>query len=73
MKMRVLSRSRQNDRLRMMLVLVHIAITSPQKQTINELIEKHEQQQDIEELESLDPAQSEDRMRFGNFTEDLSL
>ncbi|GFV99313.1 RNase H domain-containing protein [Trichonephila clavipes] len=31
MKMRVLSRSRQNDRLRVMLVLVHIAITSPQR------------------------------------------
>ncbi|GFV39757.1 transposable element Tcb2 transposase [Trichonephila clavipes] len=29
MKMRVLSRSRQNDRLRVMLVQVHIAITSP--------------------------------------------
>ncbi|GFT65061.1 hypothetical protein TNCV_2610931 [Trichonephila clavipes] len=29
MKMRVLSRSRQNDRLRVMLVLVHIAITPP--------------------------------------------
>ncbi|GFX45137.1 hypothetical protein TNCV_3431851 [Trichonephila clavipes] len=29
MKMRLLSRSCQNDRLRVMLVLVHIAITSP--------------------------------------------
>ncbi|GFV97344.1 hypothetical protein TNCV_2038541 [Trichonephila clavipes] len=34
MKMRVLSRSRQNDRLRVMLVLVHISITPPHLLTV---------------------------------------
>ncbi|GFV50267.1 RNase H domain-containing protein [Trichonephila clavipes] len=42
-----------------------------QELTIDELIEMHEQEQDIEELEPLD--QSEDRMKFGNFIEGLSL
>ncbi|GFU27381.1 hypothetical protein TNCV_3906221 [Trichonephila clavipes] len=32
-----------------------------------------EQEKDIEELESLDPVQSEDRIKFGNLTEGLSL
>ncbi|GFV03215.1 hypothetical protein TNCV_4018121 [Trichonephila clavipes] len=41
--------------------------------TIDELIEMHEQEQDIEELESLDPDQSEDRMTVGNLTESVSL
>ncbi|GFU11956.1 hypothetical protein TNCV_3265561 [Trichonephila clavipes] len=36
-----------------------------QELTINELIEMHEQEQDVVELESLDPVQSEDRMRVG--------
>ncbi|GFU36619.1 hypothetical protein TNCV_802771 [Trichonephila clavipes] len=33
----------------------------------------HEQEQNIEELESLDPFQSEDRMTIGNLTEDLKF
>ncbi|GFU27468.1 uncharacterized protein TNCV_4605071, partial [Trichonephila clavipes] len=32
-----------------------------------------EQEKDIEKLESLDPVQSEDRIKFGNLTEGLSL
>ncbi|GFV09156.1 hypothetical protein TNCV_4077581 [Trichonephila clavipes] len=40
-----------------------------QKLAIHELIE--EQEQNIEELESLDPVQSEDRMTVGNWTEGL--
>ncbi|GFU09170.1 tigger transposable element-derived protein 1 [Trichonephila clavipes] len=42
-----------------------------QELTIGELIEM--QEQDIEELESLDLIQSEDRMMIWNWTEDLSL
>ncbi|GFW74027.1 hypothetical protein TNCV_545511 [Trichonephila clavipes] len=42
-----------------------------QELAIDELIEMHEQ--DIEELESLDPVQSEDRMTFGNLTEGFNL
>ncbi|GFX59521.1 tigger transposable element-derived protein 1 [Trichonephila clavipes] len=38
---------------------------------IDELIELHEQ--DIEEFESLDPIQSEDRITIGNLTGGLSL
>ncbi|GFY01203.1 tigger transposable element-derived protein 1 [Trichonephila clavipes] len=41
--------------------------------TTDELIEMHELEQDIEELGSLNPVQLEDRMTFGNWTEDLSL
>ncbi|GFX84236.1 hypothetical protein TNCV_3975831 [Trichonephila clavipes] len=37
-----------------------------QELTRNELTEIHEQEQDIEELESLDPVQSEDRMTVDN-------
>ncbi|GFV11732.1 hypothetical protein TNCV_977211 [Trichonephila clavipes] len=33
----------------------------------------HEQEQDIEELESSAPVQSEDRMTAGNLTDELSL
>ncbi|GFU97446.1 hypothetical protein TNCV_1913011 [Trichonephila clavipes] len=40
---------------------------------VHELIEIHEQEQDIEELESLEPVQSEDRMMVVNLTEGLSL
>ncbi|GFY25323.1 hypothetical protein TNCV_2484431 [Trichonephila clavipes] len=40
-----------------------------QELTMDELMEKH----DIEELESLDPVQSEDRMTVGNLTERLRL
>ncbi|GFX31048.1 uncharacterized protein TNCV_2025511 [Trichonephila clavipes] len=40
---------------------------------VDELIEMHVQKQDIEELESLEPVLSEDRMVVGNRTEDLSL
>ncbi|GFW79311.1 hypothetical protein TNCV_2477181 [Trichonephila clavipes] len=36
-----------------------------QELTMDELIEMHEQEQGIEELQSLDPVQSEDRMRLG--------
>ncbi|GFS94535.1 tigger transposable element-derived protein 1 [Trichonephila clavipes] len=39
--------------------------------TIDELIEMHEQ--NIEELESLDPVQSEDRMMIGYLTGGLNL
>ncbi|GFW04232.1 hypothetical protein TNCV_2669971 [Trichonephila clavipes] len=42
-----------------------------QELTIDELTEMHEQ--DIEELESFDPVQSEDRMIVGNLTEGLNL
>ncbi|GFW47955.1 hypothetical protein TNCV_2401421 [Trichonephila clavipes] len=36
---------------------------------MNELIDMHEQEQDIKELESLDPVQSENRVTVGNLTE----
>lgn len=36
-------------------------------------METHEQEQDIDELEALDPLQSEDRITVGNLTESLSL
>ncbi|GFT01654.1 hypothetical protein TNCV_4204861 [Trichonephila clavipes] len=39
-----------------------------QEQTIDKLIKMHEQVQDIEELEYLDPVQSENHMTVGNFT-----
>ncbi|GFV24597.1 hypothetical protein TNCV_1914581 [Trichonephila clavipes] len=39
--------------------------------TINELIEIHETKQDVEELEALDPVQTEDRMTVGSLTEGL--
>ncbi|GFV63971.1 uncharacterized protein TNCV_385461 [Trichonephila clavipes] len=39
--------------------------------TINELVKMHEQ--DFEELEYLDPVQSEDRKTVGNLTENPSL
>ncbi|GFU19325.1 uncharacterized protein TNCV_3032471 [Trichonephila clavipes] len=38
---------------------------------VDELIEMHEQ--DIEKFESLDPVQSEDRIRVGNLTENLQF
>ncbi|GFW06543.1 tigger transposable element-derived protein 1 [Trichonephila clavipes] len=44
-----------------------------EKLVIDEFIEIHEQEQHFEELESLDPVQSEDRMTVGNLTEGLSL
>ncbi|GFW52507.1 hypothetical protein TNCV_404351 [Trichonephila clavipes] len=44
-----------------------------QELTIDELTEMPEQEHDIEELESLDPVQSEDQMPVGNLTESLSL
>ncbi|GFT12654.1 hypothetical protein TNCV_5094301 [Trichonephila clavipes] len=40
---------------------------------MDELIEMCEQEQGIEELESLDPVQSDDQMVAGNLTEGLSL
>ncbi|GFW97880.1 hypothetical protein TNCV_1426431 [Trichonephila clavipes] len=40
---------------------------------MDELIEMHGQEQDIQELESLDRFQSEDRLMVGNFTESLNL
>ncbi|XP_023220465.1 tigger transposable element-derived protein 1-like [Centruroides sculpturatus] len=43
-----------------------------QELTIDELIEMREQEQDIEEPDSLDPVQSEDRMMVGNLTDGLS-
>ncbi|GFX08317.1 hypothetical protein TNCV_3268061 [Trichonephila clavipes] len=42
-----------------------------QELTMDELIEMHEQEQDIEELEFLEPFQAEDRMTIGNLTERL--
>ncbi|XP_023232690.1 tigger transposable element-derived protein 1-like [Centruroides sculpturatus] len=44
-----------------------------QELTIDELIEMCEQEQDIEELDSLDPVKSEDRMTVGKLTEGLSV
>ncbi|GFT24308.1 hypothetical protein TNCV_3251811 [Trichonephila clavipes] len=44
-----------------------------QELTIDELTEMHEQEQDIEGLESLDLVYSEARMPVGNSTEGLSL
>ncbi|GFU76915.1 hypothetical protein TNCV_4520711 [Trichonephila clavipes] len=44
-----------------------------QELTMDELIEMHEQKQDIEKFESLNPVQSEDRMTVGNLTEGLNL
>ncbi|GFX24222.1 hypothetical protein TNCV_1366031 [Trichonephila clavipes] len=41
--------------------------------TVDELIEMHEIEQGIEELESVDLVQSKDRMMVGNWTEGLSL
>ncbi|GFX68173.1 tigger transposable element-derived protein 1 [Trichonephila clavipes] len=43
-----------------------------QELTLDKLIEMHEKEQDIEQLESLDPVQS-DRMTVGNLTEGLCL
>ncbi|GFX23861.1 hypothetical protein TNCV_1788921 [Trichonephila clavipes] len=40
---------------------------------MDELIEKHEIEQDNEKFESLDPVQLEDRMTLENWTETLSL
>ncbi|GFV95072.1 transposase [Trichonephila clavipes] len=40
---------------------------------IDEFIEMHEQEQNIEELESIDSVQSKDRMTISNLTEGLSL
>ncbi|GFV45415.1 zinc finger BED domain-containing protein 4-like [Trichonephila clavipes] len=40
---------------------------------MDELIEMHEQEQDIEELESLDLVQSEDRMMVGNWIEGFMI
>ncbi|GFW82227.1 transposable element Tcb2 transposase [Trichonephila clavipes] len=45
----------------------------PQELTIDELIEMHEQEQGIEELESIDRVQTEDEMTFENRTEGISL
>ncbi|GFT96007.1 hypothetical protein TNCV_313021 [Trichonephila clavipes] len=42
-----------------------------QELTIDALMEIHEQEQDIKELESLQPVQSEDPMTVGNLTEGL--
>ncbi|GFV68454.1 hypothetical protein TNCV_3129101 [Trichonephila clavipes] len=47
--------------------------SSNQELTIDELIEMHEHEQDIEKLESLEPVQLEDRMTFGNLIKCLSL
>ncbi|GFW20887.1 hypothetical protein TNCV_1051081 [Trichonephila clavipes] len=44
-----------------------------QELTTDELIEMHEQEQDIEELQSLNPVQLEDRTSVGNFIEGISL
>ncbi|GFX04251.1 transposable element Tcb1 transposase [Trichonephila clavipes] len=41
--------------------------------TMGELLEMHEQEQDIEDLESLDPGQSEDRMKAVILTEGFCL
>ncbi|GFU74214.1 hypothetical protein TNCV_4168051 [Trichonephila clavipes] len=42
-----------------------------QELIMDEPIEMHEQGEDIEELESLDPVQSENRMTVGNLIKDL--
>ncbi|GFW26722.1 hypothetical protein TNCV_2851121 [Trichonephila clavipes] len=47
--------------------------THNQELTISELIEVHELEQDIEELSSLHPVQSEDRKTIGNLTGGLNL
>ncbi|GFT85756.1 hypothetical protein TNCV_4027021 [Trichonephila clavipes] len=44
-----------------------------QEQKIDEFRDMHEQEPSIEELESLDPVQSEDRMTVGNLTDGLNL
>ncbi|GFX92841.1 hypothetical protein TNCV_2657551 [Trichonephila clavipes] len=44
-----------------------------QELTAAELIEMQEQEHDMEELESVDPVQSEHRMVVGNLIESLSL
>ncbi|GFV83803.1 hypothetical protein TNCV_2555891 [Trichonephila clavipes] len=44
-----------------------------QELTMDELIKMHEQEQDIEERESLDPIQSEDRITVGNLSEGFWL
>ncbi|GFU96018.1 hypothetical protein TNCV_4218681, partial [Trichonephila clavipes] len=44
-----------------------------QELTMDELIDMHEQEQGIEEPESSDPVQSEDRMMVGNLTEAFGL
>ncbi|GFW47891.1 hypothetical protein TNCV_2400781 [Trichonephila clavipes] len=44
-----------------------------QELTINKLIEMHEQEQDVGELQSKDPVKSEDKMTVGNSIEGLSL
>ncbi|GFX23575.1 hypothetical protein TNCV_3770482 [Trichonephila clavipes] len=45
-----------------------------QELIMDELVEMHEQEQDVEEeSESSAPVQSEDRMTVGNLTEGLSL
>ncbi|GFW69684.1 hypothetical protein TNCV_1883281 [Trichonephila clavipes] len=38
-----------------------------QNLTIDEIVKRHEQEQDVEELEYLDPVQTEDRMTVGSF------
>lgn len=43
-----------------------------QELTIDELIKMREQEEDIENLDSLDPVQLEDQMTVGNLTEALS-
>ncbi|GFW72828.1 hypothetical protein TNCV_1266711 [Trichonephila clavipes] len=40
-----------------------------QELTINELVEKHQQEQGIQELESLNPVQSEDRITIRSLIE----
>ncbi|GBP34031.1 hypothetical protein EVAR_94043_1 [Eumeta japonica] len=43
-----------------------------QKFTIDELIKMHEQEDNTENLDSLDPVQLENQITVGNLTEDLS-
>ncbi|GFY14671.1 tigger transposable element-derived protein 1 [Trichonephila clavipes] len=44
-----------------------------QELTIDERIEMHEQERDVQELESEDPVQSANQTLVGNWTEGLSL
>ncbi|GFU88382.1 tigger transposable element-derived protein 1, partial [Trichonephila clavipes] len=50
-----------------------LLVSHNQNLAIDQFIDVHEQEQDIEELESLDPVQTENRMTVGNSTEGLSL
>ncbi|GFV57735.1 hypothetical protein TNCV_4463331 [Trichonephila clavipes] len=71
---RVLYLPHQNDRLQVDSEDIQNTLDSHnQELTVDELIDMHEQKQNIEDLESLDPVHSEDRMTIGNLTEGFSV